>query len=137
MKFRVYEDLETILRRDYPDNAYGNADLDAIQEMAYDSYSDSELWEAFKDGIWPQFSDQEKENFLSDFEEDYQSILEIPVEEGMADRGWIIDVLEEFNFFDDDYSYYADEYFGTDEYEDNLQDYKDFEDARKGIGLGV
>ena len=137
MKFRVYEDLETTLRKDYPDYKYGDADLEEIEKLTYDSFSDSELWEAFKDVAWPKFSDKEKEDFLNDFEEDYHSILEIPVEDGMADRYWIIDVLEEFNFFDDDYSYYADQYFSTDIYSDNLKDYKEYDEIKRGIGLGV
>lgn len=137
MKFRVYEDLQTVLEREYPENDYGDADVEAIQQMVYDSYSDSDLWEAFKNEIWSKFSSQEKENFLNEFEEDYHSILEIPLEEAMEDRNWIIEVLEEFNFFDEDYSYYANEYFGTEEYEDNLQDYAYYRDAKNGIGLGV
>lgn len=137
MKFRVYEDLETVLRRDYPENDYGYADTEAIEEMTYDSYSDSELWEAFKEIAWPKFSEKEKQEFLDDFEENYNSILEIPAEEGMQDRSWIIDVLEEFNFFDDDYSFYAGEYFDTDDYSDNLRDYKEYDEYKQGIGLGV
>ena len=137
MKFRVYEDLETVLKRDYPDNDFGIEDTQAIEEMTYDSYSDSELWEAFKEYVWPTFSEEEKQDFLDGFEEGYNSILEIPVEQGMEDRSWIIDALIDIDFFDDDYSYFAGEYFSTSDYQDNVADYKEYTDFKRGRGLGV
>ena len=137
MKFRVLEDLESTLRTHYSDYVYGDADLEDIYALAYNNYSDAELWEAFKDVAWPTFSHKEKEEFLRGFEEPYKSILEVPVEEGMEDRSWIVDALDEVNFFDDDYDYFADKYFSTEDYADNLRDYQEYDDARRGIGLGV
>lgn len=137
MKFRVYEDLETVLKADYFDNTYSDADIENIRDIAYNSYSDDELWELFKSEAWPRFSAEEKKAFLDDFEGEYSSILEVPVEDGMSDKSWIIDVLDEYHLLDDDYEYYADKYFDSEEYSDNLKDYKEYDDMKKGIGLGV